>query len=313
MYHCRLMMASRLIFMFVLILGLSAGCATPRTAAYREMYVHLRDRPEVLMPMQESSYFLVVLVEARHLDYTDNRSFLKTLAKHPSDGSKNGDVGHAWIYVQGLDHGTSIYLEGGHSGELGFTQAKYFEGIMNNIDYGYANPTPEECLWTRHEPNPVKYLWETQNDGFFQWGSGSHCPTFAAKVDLTPEQFNRILEYIYCYPFGEYAISGNQCSSFAAAVASLGGLELECEVSIPIDPQLHLGRAVLPMWQDPSYSVLTISSPDILEKSLMEAVDEGRAEYALEWYRGSHTRSRKWRLLESVSRFPFRCARIKSL
>lgn len=268
-----------------LVLGLLAGCAVPRSCAYKALYAHLDVPPAATDPLCESQYFLVVLVEARHLDYTDNASFLKTVAKHPSDGSKNRDVGHAWIYLQGIIDGQSVFLEGGHSGELGLVQARYFDGIMNNIEYGAANPSQQQCQNPSLEPNPVKYLWETQHDGFFQCGAGRHFPTFAAKIDLSREQFDRMMAFIKSYRYSEYAITGSQCSSFAAQVASLGGLELACEVTMEIEPCINVGGAKLPLWRDPSYAQLTISSPDILERSLMQAVREGRAEGALAWYK----------------------------
>ena len=59
--------------------------------------------------------FIIFAVDARKLDYSDCSRLLKTMAKHPSDGSKNSDVGHAWIY---LKQGDSI-LQGGHSAERG--------------------------------------------------------------------------------------------------------------------------------------------------------------------------------------------------
>ena len=83
-------------------------------------------------------------------------------SKHPSDGSKNGDVGHAWIYLQGNVNGESIVIEGGHSGELGICQPKYFDGIMNYVEYGYADSSCGEMCCLRNEPNPVKYLWASQ-------------------------------------------------------------------------------------------------------------------------------------------------------
>ncbi|MBZ0110280.1 MAG: hypothetical protein K8F52_16650 [Candidatus Scalindua rubra] len=39
------------------------------------------------------------------------------------------------------------------------------------------------------------------------------------------------------------------------------------------------------LWTDPRYSNLKLSTPDIIERSLIHAVMEGRAEYALDWYR----------------------------
>lgn len=267
---------------FLLLSLIFQSCYRPHSQAYRELYSYL-DTPIPQRPMHETDYFLVILVEARHLDYTDNYSFLKTVAKHPSDGSKNRDVGHAWVYVQGLQNGIPIYLEGGHSGELGVVQAKYFDGIMNYLDFGYANPTYQQCLCPRYEPNPVKYLWETQRDGFFQWGAGRHRPTFAAKIDLTPDQFQRILKFIHCYRYCDYAITGNQCSSFVAQIASLAGLDLDCEVTMSIEPVIYFNGREICLWSDPMYQWLTISSPDILERSLMEAVREGRVENALGW------------------------------
>jgi len=234
--------------------------------------------------MQETDYFLVILVDARHLDYSNAKTFIKTMRKHPDDCSKNGDVGHAWIYLQGLKDNQRFIIEGGHSGELGVIQAKYFNGIMNNIDYGYANPSPSQMCKRTHEPNPVKYLWESQHDGYFQQGSGRHNPTFAVKVNLTQEQFEQILLYINAYHFSDYAITGNQCSSFVAQVAVLAGVDVNCHVTIPVEPFMHVKGGALHLWEDPNYSLLTVSSPDVIEHCLMQLAKEHKVEYALKWY-----------------------------
>ena len=165
-----------------LLLLLPFSCSwRPLSHSYREQYSHLDESIPKKSFLSPSPYFLIVLVDARHLDYTDGRSLLRTLVKHPSDGSKNSDVGHAWIYLHGIVNDQNIGLEGGHSGELGIYQPRYFEGIMNYLEYGYANPTSQQQSCPRHESNPVKYLWEIQQDGFFQKGSGGHCPTFCSK------------------------------------------------------------------------------------------------------------------------------------
>jgi len=263
------------VFFLALLLG---SCATPCTPSYRAFYAHLH---EPLPPIQkncDSDYFLIIYVDARHLDYTDNASFFRTVAKHPSDLSKNRDVGHAWIYLQGILDGESVYIEGGHSGERGLCQAKYFDGIMNYIDFGYANPTRQQMECPRYEPNPAKYFWDVQYDGHFEWGPGKHRPTFAAKIDLTEEQFHRILEFIQSYNYRCYSLVGNQCSSFAAHVAMLGGLQLEAETSIEISPVMYYNGMYIRFWTDPSYALLTISTPDALERSLMQAVREGKAQ-----------------------------------
>lgn len=269
------------------------SCYVPRSASYKALYAHLNCQPRPNSCTVETDYFVVLMVEARHLDYTNNECFLKTMVKHPSDGSKNRDVGHAWIYLQGIVDGESIYLEGGHSGERGVVQARYFEGIMNYLEYGYASPTRDQyngigCRW---EPNPVKYLWEVQRDGYFQQGPGRHRPTYAIKIDLSPEQFERILAFINNYPFCDYQMTGQQCSSFLAQVACLAGLELECEVSMPVDPVLNFHGEKIRLWEDPAYSILTIASPDILERSMMKAVRDGKADYAMDWCKRRYTKN----------------------
>lgn len=253
------------------LLGLLFGCCAPRGEAYKEMYAHLAAVPHPRHSCVESDYFLVLCVEARHLDYTNNYTFFRTMAKHPSDGSKNRDVGHAWIYLQGLVDGESICLEGGHSGERGVVQPRYFDGIMDNIESGCANP--------------VQYLWEPQWDGYFEYGPGRHRPTYAVMLHLSKAQFERIWEYLRSYRYEEYVLTARQCSTFVMQVASLAGLELEGEVSMPVEPVLRVKGEWLPMWTDPAYSLLTIASPDILERSMMQAVRQGQAEYALDWYR----------------------------
>ena len=215
--------ARGLLWLLCLLLG---GCCVPTTKEYRAFYSHLRESIPCTKFTENQENFLVIYVDARHLDYTDNVSFFKTVAKHPSDGSKNRDVGHAWIYLQGVVKGNTVFLEGGHSGELGIRQAKYFDGIMNYIDFGYANPTDNQLSHPRYEPNPVKYLWETQHDGFFQWGQGRHRPSWAVKIGLTTEQLEEMIAFVQLYNYHEYSLVENQCCSFVKQVAALVDLEL---------------------------------------------------------------------------------------
>jgi len=271
-------MNKNVVFVFLLLISVSC-CYTPRSVAYRSFYAHLNRPSAYPVVNHKSDHFVIIYVNARHLDYTDNYSFLNTVLKHPSDGSTNRDFGHVWIYVQGIVEQESVYLYGGHSGERGLSQAKYFDGIMNYIDFGYSNPTPQEKLHPRYEENPVKYLWETQIDGYFQFGAGGHCPTYAAKINLTRDQFARIMEFASIYDYSHYSLTENQCSSFAAQVASLAGLDLDCEVTMRLNNELWLKGERIRFWSDPCYSFLTISSPDVVERSLMRAVDEGRAEH----------------------------------
>ena len=195
-------------------------------------------------------------------------------------------MGHAWIYLQGNFNGQLFVLEGGHSGEREDPPARYFDGIMNYNDWGYANPTEKQALCPRYEPNPIKYLWTIREDGFFQKGSGHHCPTFAAKVSLTRQQFESILSFIRpsYYPYRYYSLLSRQCCSFVAQVADLAGLNLNIHTTMKIASSVYYRKAWIRLWQDPCYSAVTFATPDILEKSLIKAVERGEAEYALDWY-----------------------------
>lgn len=273
------------LFRIILLLILSS-CAW-RSEEYRNFYAHLRKFHSISVnQMQESDYFLIILVDARHLDYTDERKFFQSVAKHPSDGSKNGDVGHAWIYLQGKRNGQLFVIEGGHSGERDDPPARYFDGIMNYNDWGYANPTSAQIRCPRYEPNPIKYLWTMREDGFFQKGSGGHRPTFAAKVSLTPQQFESILNFIQprSYLYRYYALMGPQCSSFVTQVAAIANLSLVSKTTITLAPYVNYGDRWIRLWEDPRYSTLTFATPDVVERSLISAVENGKAEYALDWY-----------------------------
>lgn len=280
----------------LLIVFLNFGCSSPHSASYREQYAHLR-LPAPKTEVTQSPFFIIFLVNAPHLDYSDNYSFLRTMAKHPDTWSKEGDVGHAWIYVHGIRDGTCFVLEGGHSGETGQFQPRYFEGIMQYVD--------------SHCENPISYLWETQHDGFFQKGNGGHKPTLAVKVNLTEDQYNKILRFVACYLFEEYALTGNQCASFIAQIGELIDFPIACHATVAIDSSIEIGSDRLQLWSDPSYSAITVSTPDIIEKSLLLAIQEGRAENVTSWYlkirQGTFKRTNFRMVPLQVERFLYFC------
>lgn len=265
-----------ILFFFVFLMCASILKCTPFQCAH----------PSQALSVTFSEYYLVLLVDARHLDYSNGRSLLKTMAKHPRDGSKNGDVGHAWILLSGTLNGKRICIEGGHSGEAGETEPCYLEGIWNAIEFGNSNPSENQIRHPTVEPNPIKYLWQERQDGFFQKGSGGHLPTYAVKVNLSRDQFLEILNNIHPahYDYSKYSIIGNQCSSFVERIAALAGLELESKIEVPIPSFLRIGSSSYPLWRDPIYCRMVISSPDVLEGSMKQAVVAGKAEYALKWY-----------------------------
>lgn len=259
-------------FSNILYLMALCGCffssCTVRSKAYYDYYSHLR-RPQPPSPlMQETQYFLIILVDACHLDYFQPKDFFQSVAKHPSTGSKCGSVGHAWIYLQG----PQFFIEGGHSGEGNSLQPYYFDGVMDGCD--------------RQVPNPISYLWKPRFDGFFQKGCGGHKPTCAAKITLNKEQFEEILRFIhpssYFYPY--YALTQNQCTSFAAACAAIAGLYVKTQITVAIPSKINFRHAHMPLWKNPAFSSITFASPDALEKSLIQAMQQGKAENALHWY-----------------------------
>lgn len=280
-----------------LLLVLVACSPVPKSAAYREFYSHLQNVPA--QPYwHDEPYYIVFLVNARHLDYSNCQGFLRTLAKHPSDGTKTGDVGHAWIFLKSKE----CFLEGGFSGEIGEWQPRYWEGVLENLLLG--------------GDDPVSYLWCPQCDGFFQSGNGGHQPTFAAKVNITKDQYDKILAFIQSYPFSEYSITGRQCSSFVREVGELIGIDLEDTVTLKIDQYVFFEARYWKMWSNPCYSELTFSSPDQLERSLMKLVSEGKAENALGWYKRTHKTCYgcEWkRMQETVTLLPMRLLRFYSV
>jgi hypothetical protein len=272
----------------------------------------------------ESDYYLVFLVCARHLDYGNSQKLFKTLVKHAS-GGKNADVGHSWILLHGQLDGREVTIEGGQSGELGIDRPKYYDGIMNLYEYGYANPTSSQKRQARHEPNPVKYLWADVDDGFFQEGNGGFSPTFAAKMDLTKEQFEAIYRFIdpKNYNYRHYSLVGQQCSSFLAKIAQITGVPVDHRVSIEIDPFLKVWGEKVRLWTDSQFSRISFSAPEPIERSLMDAVRSGTAENALYWYRKEGKRLRKHhitdrrerqsRFYETLLRYPYRLYRAATI
>jgi hypothetical protein len=272
-----------IIFIF-LVLFLLVSCAhEPPTESWKRQYSHLQQPQPENDTINDTDYYIVFLVAAYHLDYQDTRELISSLMRY---GRRKENIGHSWVYLKGIKDGRPFSLEGGQSGQLGKRQPRFFDGVFNYIKYGYANPTNSQKKNPRYEPDPIKYLWDELDDGFFQEGDGSYRPSYAAKVDLTKEQFDRILEYINpeTYPYGTFSLVGNQCSSFVAHLASMAGLSIEDKVTVRIDPIMVYGDKEYRLWTDPQYSEITFSTPDILERSLMKAVSEGKAEYALGWY-----------------------------
>lgn len=205
-------------------------------------------------PIASDEYTLTVYVHARHLDYSNLLGLCESIVSHPAFGGYRGDVGHAWIRLRALQNERESVWEGGHSGELGQRQPKYFDGIMRMLNAGH--------------PNPVSYLWTTLHDGFLQRGSGGHIPTYSVSFRITQEQHEAIVRFVRSYRYSEYSLTGNQCASFVAQAAALAGIQLEHQLTMDIAPTLRFRGRCMCLWRDPRYSRITFSTPDVLEGSL---------------------------------------------
>lgn len=235
-------------------------------------YISPRSVARKAKQMKESPYFLVICTDAAHFNYDDGLEFLKSWRKHPQGSRKDGTVGHAWIVLSGTLNGQAVFIEGGHSGERGVHSLTY----MEEVDF----------LKKQGDPNPVRALFEPLKDGYFQKGRGCHFPSFAAKIDLTEEQFLMIISFIHPkrYPYKDYSLTGRQCASFAAQVAALAGVNINSEVTLKLPQTFNVGKEKIVLFQDPKFSEITFSTPDVVEQELIRLVLEGKLECALDWY-----------------------------
>jgi len=271
--------------LFAFFLTSCAAAPVPKSDSWHQQYQYLNYTIPENSYFTEVDYFIIFLVDAQHLDYSDSGILFKAVSNIDKQ-MKRSRVGHSWVYLKGIKNGKTKILEGGQSLGFGKGQAGFVDGVLNFVNYGYAYPTEAEQQHYRYEPNPIKHLWYERDDGKFQKGSGPLTPTFAAKVNLTEAQFDKVWTFMDKdnYPYGKFSITGNQCSSFLAKVGKLVGVELEHSVSIDIPPEFTFNGKNYHLWEDPQFSKLTFSTPDVLERSLIHLVEEGNAEYALTWY-----------------------------
>lgn len=218
-------------------------------------------------PIPDGSY-LIISVDAKHLDYKSTESFIISMSLN------GGEVGHAWLCL----HTPTMTIEGGHSGERGIVQPRYCDAIQNNLVYGCSNPTEEQKLNPSFEPNPIKCLWDCQHDGYFERGSGRHRATYGICIPLDDATAEKIARFIKNYPFSEYSLTGNQCTSFCVQAAAIAGLDLADRAILPIDQYVKLNNQRYRLWTDRNYSQLIFSSPDVLERSMQRAVKCGLAQ-----------------------------------
>ena len=239
-------------------------------------YSYLGDLHQTIQTLPQycaqDQYFLVVLVDARHLDYSSPYRYLSTLSASFIT-ERAPDPGHAWIVLSGYKDGKPWIFEGGHSVNCNSLMGAYIRDVTG-------------LLQTQSDPNPVRHLFRVTEKGFFEYGSGENRPTFAAAIPLTKDGFDRICKLFDSdgYDFSQWGVRGPNCVQFALSCLATIGIELECYDVLPLPPSLSFLGKELPLWSDPQYASLALKTPDLLEKRLWELVKRGTALCATSWY-----------------------------
>jgi hypothetical protein len=232
-----------------------------------------------MAPLQaEPDQFIVFLVDAPHLDYSSTQTFFRTLCKHPDTGAKQGQIGHAWVYLQGYRDGVLCQMEGGHSGEVDPEQERYFDALVNAALSG--------------QPNPLALLHQAREDGFFQRGNGAHWPTTAVRLAVDDRQFKRLCQVLEeDYDFQRYHLLKWQCCQLIVTLARELEIDLSGQVEMTIQDHVHLGHRRVRLWDDPCWQTLRFDTPDRLEEALQALIVTGEGENALGWYAHSHQKT----------------------
>jgi len=216
----------------------------------------------------DKEYALVVLVDARHLDYSSPSSYLTTLSNTPLC-----HTGHAWILLIGKQGGHPWLFEGGHTGEFGRLAPRYFDELVE--------------LSRCKDPNPAKYLFSPLPDGQLEVGSGGHTPTFAAAFPITKESFERVMRLFEPdgYDFSQWGLRGPHCVHFVLSCLACIGVDLSCQKQIALPDSFTYEGEQISLWRDSAYATLTTETPELLEEQLVDRVLKGEALAATKWYR----------------------------
>jgi hypothetical protein len=243
---------------------------------FAQRYAHLAEirRENCELPMFSGQFdrFLVVLVNARHLDYSSFENFIQTLRWGPVF-PREPIIGHAWVILGEKKEGKTLYFEAGHTGELGGHVPRYLDEVMRRA-----------CM--TNDPNPAKYFFTVLPDGQLEVGSGGHVPTFAIALPLTKEQVARIHRLFEPdgYDFSQWGLQGPQCVRFVRSCLAAVGVNIVCSETLHLPQKVVFQGTQRVLWTDPVYSTLVVETPDLLEKRMWELVCRGEALTATQWY-----------------------------
>ena len=267
----------RLLLVLVCLLLFATACSPRMSDSYVARYQYLGGVQATKQKgphfAGNSEYYLVVLVDARHLDYTSPSKYFSTI----SQGlffREDSNTGHTWIVLAGKQDGKDWVFEGGHTGEFGLYAPRYFDEVVR-------------LAWDEEDPNPASYLFSSLPDGCLQYGSGGHDPTFAAAFPLTEEGYQRVRRLLSDggYDFSRWGILGPNCIRFSLACLASVGIELSCQETFVLPHSFIYKGEKVHLWSDPAFSRLCVETPELLEKRLWELVEDGKGSAALKWYR----------------------------
>lgn len=242
---------------------LLCGSCSPRLrVSYVRQYEYVRQIEECAATyprfQEKEDYFLVVHVDARHLDYSSPEAFFASmrwgvfLPQEPT-------IGHAWINLVGKINGKPWRFEGGHTGEFGLTAPRYFDEVVRRSV-------------ETSDPNPAKYLFSSLPDGCLQKGSGGHIPTLSVAFPLTEEQFLHLYSFLQSYDFSHWSLRDHQCVDFVLSCLALVGVPLTCTQTIQIPHDFMWEGKRIRLWSDKRYEKLVFTTPEALEKALFAKV-----------------------------------------
>lgn len=237
------------------LIALSSGCAAAAAL----------DWNEIRLQQPDTGYWLFVMTSAPPLDFSSAQGFIDSLRKN-AGGKHDGTLGHSWLKLVAPDR----RVECGHTGQQGIEVEGYQNGVIRRIRQG--------------DPNPVAYLWEELNDGSCQPGSGGFTPTLAVGRAVSPDEFDRLWDYVASYDYRCYSLRGAQCTTFVLGALERIGMHLDATLHVAIrERQLLRGKSIR-FWTDPAYRTLDVPVPQVLEQRLREAVDRGDFLDVTTWY-----------------------------
>ncbi len=268
---------------FVLLIGLLLGfcCMGKASDRWLQRYSYLEEIRNSKFAQFEGDdeYFLVVLVNARHPDYSSPFAYVWDLTWNYIIENQP-DTGHAWIVLSGKKSGKRWIFEGGHSVNCNAVMPGYVKKMI-----GLA------CEDT--ENNPARSLFNATNEGLFEYGSGNNKPTFAAAFPLTKDGFDRTIKILENYQFENWGLRGPNCVQLVQTCLSAVGVDCSLYDTVDVPETINFFGNQVRLWSDPSYARLPVKTPDLLEKRLFDLVKTKQASAAMHWYTNFNQHVRK--------------------